>query len=76
MTIKDEHAYPMWYDDGPIIRYAPGLTKREYAAIQIRAAMEAPGIFGCADDSYDISPAEYAVREADALLDELEKSAK
>jgi len=55
---------------------APGLTKREAAAIEIRAGMgvrEGPLVSqGIAADDRRMSAAEYAVQEADALFDVLD----
>lgn len=60
-------------EDGEVLAYAePGLTKREYAAIQIAASM-------CAGESEadgywrDETLAKRAVARADALLAELAK---
>ena len=55
----------------------PGLSKREFAAIAIRAGLEAsphgPPLVATGSDERRMTSAEYAVQEADALFDEMEK---
>lgn len=68
-------------EDGRGADFVPfdGLTKREAAAIAIRAGLEAsnhgPPMVQVGDfNERRLTSAEHAVREADALFDELEKA--
>ena len=79
MRKANRPAFPTYgfYEDGRSI-ITGGLTKREYAAILIRAGMEG-GNFSTTPYHRDtgkgpIAPCAYAVREADRLLAELEKT--
>ena len=67
----EELAFPIELSDREFRTYNPGLTKREYAAIKIMAGFAASSEDGPATIG-DI--AEYAVKWADALFDELDKT--
>ena len=68
-----ESAFPVEYNSrtGGIQDF--GLTKREYAAIQIMAGMNIHDAIAC---DYHKETARWAVQYADALFSELEKEKK
>ena len=76
MRNRNMPAYPIDATEGVALAIG-GLTKREAAAIAIRAGDCDPPLVtvgvGEACQERRMSAAEYAVREADALFDELNK---
>ena len=71
-TNRDKAAFPLTTDNTPAER---GLTKHEWMATQIYAALLTPGEPTRIMPTYgkEIEIAEHAVKRADYLLSELEK---